>query len=158
LDDSVEQGQLHQAQAQLPALQSSLSRYRALAAQGNAPQASLDTAQSQYDAMRQNIEALQATVERKTIRAPFDGMLGVRRVNLGQLINPGTVVANLQNITAMRVDLIISQRDFARIQVGHPVEARVDAFADRRFSGDVIAIEPSVNAQSGIVRVQAEIS
>jgi membrane fusion protein (multidrug efflux system) len=158
LDDSVEQGQLRQAQAQLPALQSNLTRYRALGAQGNAPVATLDNAQSQFDAMRQNIDALQATVARKTIRAPFDGILGVRRVNLGQLVNPGTVIANLQNITAMRVSLIITQRDFARIQVGHPVEATVDAYPGRRFSGNVIAIEPSVNAQSGIVRVQAEIS
>lgn len=158
LDDSVEQGQLRQAQAQLPALQSNLSRYRTLAAQGNAPQASLDSAQSQYDAMRQNIEALQATVARKTIRAPFNGLLGVRQVNMGQLVNPGTVIANLQDISAMRVSLIITQRDFARVQVGHPVEARVDAYPGRRFSGNVIAIEPSVNTQSGIVRVQAEIS
>jgi membrane fusion protein (multidrug efflux system) len=158
LDDSVEQGQLRQAQAQLPALQSSLSRYRALAAQGNAPQASLDSAQSQYDAMRQQIAALQATVARKTIRAPFDGMLGVRLVNLGQLINPGTVIANLQDISAMRVRLMIAQRDFARVRVGHPVMARVDAYPGRQFSGNVIAIEPSINAQSGIVRVQAEIS
>jgi len=158
LDDSVEQGQLRQAQAQLPALQSNLTRYRALAAQGNAPQATLDSAQSSYDSMTQNIEALQATVARKTIRAPFDGQLGVRLVNMGQLVNPGTVIANLQDVSAMRVRLIITQRDFARIQVGHPVEARVDAYPQRRFSGNVIAIEPSINAQSGVVLVQAEIA
>jgi membrane fusion protein (multidrug efflux system) len=117
----------------------------------------LDEVRSTAEALQQQISSLQATVARKTIRAPFNGMLGVRRVNLGQLINPGTVIANLQNVTAMRVDLIVSQRDFARIQVGHPVEAAVDAYPDRRFSGDVIAIEPSVNAQSGVVRVQAEI-
>jgi membrane fusion protein (multidrug efflux system) len=58
----------------------------------------------------------------------------------------------------MRVSLIITQRDFARVQVGQRVEATVDAYPDRRFSGTVIAIEPSVNAQSGVVRVQAEIS
>jgi membrane fusion protein (multidrug efflux system) len=158
LDDSVEQGQLRQAQAQLPALLSSLSRYRTLTAQGNSPQSSLDNAQSQADSMQQQIQSLQATVARKTIRAPFDGILGVRLVNLGQLINPGTVIANLQNISAMRVRLLITQRDFSRVQVGHPVVARVDAYPDQRFSGNVIAIEPSVNPQSGIVRVQAEIS
>ena len=118
----------------------------------------LDEVRSNADALRQNITALQATLARKTIRAPFDGVLGVRRVNLGQLVNPGTVVANLQNISAIRVSLIVTQRDFARMQVGHPVEATVDAYPDRRFSGTVIAIEPSVNAQSGVVRVQAEIN
>jgi RND family efflux transporter MFP subunit len=58
----------------------------------------------------------------------------------------------------MRVRLLISQRDFARIQVGHPVMAHVDAYPGRQFSGNIIAIEPSVNAQSGIVRAQAEIA
>lgn len=158
LDDSVEQAQLRQAQAQLPAALSNLQRYTALAAQGNAPQMRLDDVRSSADALQQQITSLQAQVARKTIRAPFDGILGVRRVNLGQLVNPGTVVVNLQNISAMRVGLIITQRDFARIQVGHPVEATVDAYPDRRFAGNVIAIEPSVNAQAGIVRVQAEIS
>jgi membrane fusion protein (multidrug efflux system) len=158
LDDSVEQGELRQAQAQLPAALSNLQRYTQLAAQGNAPLMRLDEVRSRHDALQQQITSLQATLARKTIRAPFDGVLGVRHVNLGQLVSPGTVIANLQNVNAMRISLIISQRDMARVQEGFPVEATVDAYPDRRFSGNVIAIEPSVNAQSGVVRVQAEIS
>ncbi len=157
LDASVEIGQLRQAQAQLPAAQATLQRYRALAAQGNTPQANVDNAQSTADALRQQIQALQAQVDRKTITAPFDGILGVRRISLGQLVNPGTIIANLQNTRAMRVSFIISQRDFARIRVGHPVEVAVDAYPGRKFAGVVTAIEPSINAQSGVVRVQAEI-
>src|SRR5262249_44129578 len=157
LDDSVEQGELRQAQAQLPAAVSNLQRYQQLAAQGNAPLMRLDEVRSRHDSLVQQITSLQATVARKTIRAPFDGTLGVRRINLGQLVNPGTIIANLQNVNAMRVSLIVSQRDMARVQEGFPVEARVDAYPSRQFTGNVIAIEPSVNAQSGIVRVQAEI-
>ena len=157
LDASVETGQLRQAQAQLPAALSTLQRYRVLAAQGNTPQANVDNAQSTADALRQQIQALQAQVDRKTITAPFDGVLGVRRISLGQLVNPGTVVANLQNTRAMRVSFIITQRDFARVRVGHPIEVAVDAYPGRKFAGVVTAIEPSVNTQSGVVRIQAEI-
>ncbi|MBL8839211.1 MAG: efflux RND transporter periplasmic adaptor subunit [Alphaproteobacteria bacterium] len=157
LDASVETGQLRQAQAQLPAAQATLQRYRALAAQGNTPQANVDNAQSTAEALRQQIQSLQAQVDRKVITAPFEGVLGVRRISLGQLVNPGTVIANLQNTRAMRMSFIISQRDFARIRVGHPVEVAVDAYPARRFAGVVTTIEPSINAQSGVVRVQAEI-
>lgn len=157
LDSAVEEANLRSTQAQLPAAQSNYQRVLRLAAQGNAPQASLDQALAQLQSLQAQIASLQATIERRTITAPFDGVLGIRQIDLGQYLQPGTPIVNLQDLSVMRIRFIVPQRELARIAVGQDINIGVDAYPHRPFSGSIAAIEPVVNQQSGIVQVQAEV-
>lgn len=157
LDTSVERAELRSSEADLPRLQAELDRQRDLASRGFAAQAKLQEARANYDAQVARIAALRATIERRVITAPFDGVLGIRLVDKGQYLQPGTRIANLQDLSAMRVRFIVSQRDLANIAVGQTLKVTVDAYPDRAFAGTITAIEPQVDIQSGIVQIQAEI-
>ena len=157
LDTSVERAELRSSEADLPRLQAEFDRQRDLAARGFAAQAKLQEARANYDAQVARIAALRATIERRVITAPFDGVLGIRLVDKGQYLQAGTRIANLQDLSAMRVRFIVSQRDLANITVGQTLKVTVDAYPDRAFAGTITAIEPQVDIQSGIVQIQAEI-
>ncbi len=157
LDSSVETADLRSSEADLPRLQAEYDRQRDLAARGFAAQAKLQEARANYDAQLARIASLRATIERRVISAPFDGVLGIRLVDKGQYLQPGTRIANLQDLSAMRVRFIVSQRELANIAVGQQLRVTVDAYPDRSFAGTITAIEPQVDLQSGVVQVQAEI-
>jgi membrane fusion protein (multidrug efflux system) len=157
LDTSVEQAELRSSEADLPRLDAEYARQRDLTARGFAAQAKLQEARAGYEAQVARIAALRALIERRVITAPFDGVLGIRLVDKGQYLQPGTRIANLQDLSAMRVRFIVSQRDLAHITVGQTVRVTVDAYADQAFAGAITAIEPQVDVQSGVVQIQAEI-
>lgn len=157
LDTSVEVAELRSSEADLPRLQAEYDRQRDLAARGFAAQAKLQEARANYDAQVARIAALRAIIERRVITAPFDGVLGIRLVEKGQYLQPGTRIANLQDLSAMRVRFIVAQRDLASIAVGSKLRVTVDAYPDQTFAGAITAIEPQVDLQSGVVQVQAEI-
>jgi len=157
LDTSVERAELRSSEADLPRLQAEFDRQRDLAARGFAAQAKLQEARANYDAQIARIAALRATIERRVITAPFDGVLGIRLVDKGQYLQPGTRIANMQDLSAMRVRFIVSQRELAKIEVGQELRVTVDAYPAQSFAGKITAIEPQVDVQSGVVQVQAEI-
>ncbi|MGE0152731.1 MAG: efflux RND transporter periplasmic adaptor subunit [Reyranellaceae bacterium] len=157
LDTSVERAELRSSEADLPRLQAEYDRQRDLAARGFAAQAKLQEARANYEAQLARIAALRALIERRVINAPFDGVLGIRLVDKGQYLQPGTRIANLQDLSAMRVRFIVAQRDLAKIEVGQELRVTVDAYPEQTFAGTITAIEPQVNVQSGVVEVQAEI-
>jgi membrane fusion protein (multidrug efflux system) len=107
--------------------------------------------QSDYDAAVANAKAAKATVEAqsaklalKEIRAPFSGMLGLRRVNLGQYLAPGTPIVNLQSLDPIDVDFAVPEQRQGAITRGLPVKVGVDAYPGEEFSGQVLAVEPRV--------------
>jgi membrane fusion protein (multidrug efflux system) len=157
LDTSVERAELRSSEADLPRLQAEFDRQRDLAARGFAAQSKLQEARANYDTQIARIAALRATIERRVITAPFDGVLGIRLVDKGQYLQAGTRIANLQDLSAMQVRFIVSQRELAKIAVGQPLRVNVDAYPDQAFAGTITAIEPQVDLQSGVVQVQAQI-
>lgn len=157
LDSAVEIANLKQAQAELPSAKAEYDRQADLARRGFAAQQTFQTAQAKYNSLVAQIASLQAVIERRVIVAPFDGVLGIRLVEKGQYLQPGTKIANLQDLSAMRVRFIVSQRDLARISVGQKLQVTVDAYPDQKFEGAIAAIEPQVDYQSGVVQVQAHI-
>lgn len=157
LDATVESADLRSSEADLPRLQAEYDRQRDLANRGFAAQAKLQEARANYDAQLARIASLRATIERRIIVAPFDGVLGIRLVEKGQYLQPGNRIANLQDLSAMRVRFIVAQRDLASLAVGQKLQVTVDAYPAQTFTGEIRAIEPQVDVQSGVVQVQAEI-
>ena len=99
-----------------------------------------------------------AVLDKKVIRAPFAGHLGLRAVDLGQYLNAGTTVVTLQALDPLYVDFPVPQREVARLAVGQPVSLRVDAFPGRTIAGRITAIDPKVDPSSRNVQVRATIA
>ena len=157
LDTSKEDADLKATMAQIPAAKTDLDRKKQLIKTGAISQFDLDDAQSKYDSLVAQSGSLKATIARRTLKAPFGGILGIRKVNLGQYLQPGDQVANLQDLSVMRMRFLVAQKDFGKIKIGQPIEARFDAYPDEVFKGKISTIEPSVKYQSGIIPVQADV-
>ena len=97
----------------------------------------------------------QALIEYKSIRSPFSGGLGIRRVNIGQYIQAGTPIVTLQQLDPIYVDFYVPQQDFGQVRVGQNVVTRVDAYPSRQFPGAISAINRKVDASSRNVQIQA---
>lgn len=98
-----------------------------------------------------------AVIAKKTIRAPFDGELGVRQVDLGQYVGPGTKVVTLQSLKSVYVEFSLPQKDIDKVSQGQGVSITVDAYPDQVFKGKVNAIEPKVNRATRNFNLQATI-
>jgi membrane fusion protein (multidrug efflux system) len=96
-----------------------------------------------------------AIVDKKTLRAPFAGKLGLRQVDLGQFLSAGTMIATLQSLDPIFLDFLLPQQAVAQLSVGQKVKARVDAFPDHEFVGMITAINPKVETASRNVQVRA---
>lgn len=155
LDQSVEIANLESARAMLESTQNSLKRLRNLLDKSMASIAQLDEAEAKYQVLQSQIESYRAIIARREIRAPFSGIMGIRQVQLGQYLQSGTEVTRLENIDVMRLRFIIGERDYAKVAVGMPVSVLVDAYPDRRFRGEISAIEPAVEYHSGVVQIQS---
>lgn len=157
LDADVELGDLHSAQADLEVARTAALRSRALARSNTVSEAALERAEGDLKMREARVAALAAQIGKKSIAAPFDGALGVRKVDLGQYLQPGQPVVNLQDLSAMLANFSLSQKELARLSVGHPIRVTTDAYGDRIFEGVVSTIEPAVDAATGMVMVQGRI-
>ena len=101
------------------------------------------------------VEAQRALVAQKTIRAPFSGVLGIRKVNLGQYIAPGAAVVSLQQLDPIYLDFSLPEQEIGKMVVGTRIRASVDALPGQVFEGEVTAIEPQVDANTRNFKVQA---
>jgi membrane fusion protein (multidrug efflux system) len=157
LDSSKEQADLEATLAQIPAAKADLARKIKLVKERVVSQSDLDEAQSRYDSLNAQSISLKATIARRVITAPFGGVLGIRKVNKGQYLQPGDQIVSLQDLSVIRMRFLVGQKDYAKIKLGQEIEARFDAYPTEVFKGRISAIEPSVKYQSGIIPIQAEI-
>ncbi len=96
-----------------------------------------------------------ALIEQKLIRAPFAGELGIREVQLGQYVQPGTTLVSLTDLDTLWVNFTLPERDRSKLAVGQPVDIQVDAYPGRFFKGKLTAIEPQVDPTTRVIRLQA---
>lgn len=155
LDTTVEAAQLASAEARLANARLDADRARELRASNTNSQAELDSVLAALRQAEADAAALRASLDKKIIRAPFAGRVGIRRVNLGQYVQRGTPLLPLQRLDQMYVDFNIPQRQLPLLSVGREVRVRVDAFPDRDFTARLTAIDPAVDAASRNVAVQA---
>ncbi len=154
-DTSAERAQLRSAEAEAALTGSNLNRIRALYRQKVASKAELDNAQSAYSAARASVDNILAAIEKKSIRAPFDGRLGIRQINLGQTIDAGQAVVSLQATNQMFVNFSLPQKSLSQLKVGLVVRLSIDVEPDKVFEGQISTIAPEVDPDTRSVRVQA---
>lgn len=104
------------------------------------------------------VEAQRALIAQKTIRAPFDGVLGIRKVNLGQFVSPGTAIVSLQQLDPIHLDFTLPEQMLPRVTEGATVRAGIDALPGETFEGTITAIEPSVDPGTRNFTVQATLA
>ncbi len=153
LDTSVERAQLASAQARRDLAVISANRSRALVASGSISPAQVDSDEAQLKSASADFGALQAQIERKIVRAPFAGRLGIRQVNLGQYLNPGTTVTVLESIDTVFVDFTLPQQRLSDLKVGTPVRVGIDD--GTVTEGSVAAVDPQVDSTTRTVKLRA---
>jgi len=158
LFDGPEQGDLASFKAQATMAQLSLDRAKQLAARQFGPQATVDQAQSSFDQANAGIAKTQAIISQKLVRAPFDGELGVRKVEVGQYLTAGTQIVSLTDLSELYANFTITEKDSGNLKVGQVVRIRVDAYPGRTFEGKISTIEPQIASDTRNIRVQATIA
>ncbi len=157
LDSSIQEGNLQSAQGKLPATKANYQRMQRLYRKGSVSQNDLDQAKSDYESLLGTIESYKAEVAQRNIRAPFDGVVGIRNVFLGEYLSAGTNIVRLEDNKIMRINFSVPQTDISKIHLDQPLQVTVDSYPNHPFNGTISAIEPAVNKQSGVVSVQAGI-
>jgi len=158
LFDGPEQGDLASFKAQATMAQLSLERARQLAARQFGPQATVDQAQSAFDQANAGIAKTQAIISQKLVRAPFDGELGVRKVEVGQYLTAGTQIVSLTDLSVLYANFTIPEKDSGQLKVGQIVRIKVDAYPGQTFEGKITTIEPQISTDTRNIRVQATIA
>ena len=157
LDAEVEKANLKAAKGRISAVKGNYKRMSSLFKKGSVSQGQVDDAEAELLALQGQIESYQATISRREIRAPFDGITGLRNVFMGEYLGTGSDIVRLEDVSRMRIRFTIPQNDLNKIYIGQPMDIFVDAEPNTTFKGTISAIEPAVNFQSGVIQVQAEV-
>jgi len=154
LDTRQERAQLAAAEAQRELTRVALERQKGLLAQGITAQAAYDQAAAEFKQAEARVGEIRATIERKTIRAPFSGTLGIRLVNLGEYLSGGAPIVALQSLQPAYVEFSVPQQELRLLRAGSAVHVTSDAFNGLEI-GKVTAIDSIVDPSTRNVRVQA---
>lgn len=158
LDTRQEQAQLAAAEAQLELARLNLERMTGLVEQDAVSRAEYDNAAAAHKQAEARIREIRATIERKTIRAPFSGVLGIRQVNRGQYLTAGDPVVPLQSLNPIYVNFGVPQQDAGGMTRGRRVRISVAELDDSAFSGRITAIDSIVDETTRNVQVQATLT
>lgn len=134
-----------------------LERIRGLVADRNLPRQRLDEQESRVSEAEARLEAAQARVRDRVIRAPFDGVVGFRRVSLGAMVTPGTIITTLDDISTVKLDFSVPESFLTAVAPGQLIEARSVAHRDRSFQGEVTGVDVRIDPGTRAATVRAEL-
>ncbi|HEX7155174.1 MAG TPA: efflux RND transporter periplasmic adaptor subunit [Thermoanaerobaculia bacterium] len=154
LDTKQERAQLAAAEAQRDLARLALQRNQGLAQKGIVAQSSFDQAEAEYKSAEARAGEIRATIERKTIRAPFSGVLGIRQVNVGQYVAGGAPLVSLQSLRPVYVNFSVPQQELSRLTPGSSIEVTSDALTAPE-TGKIAAFDSVIDETTRNVRVQA---
>jgi membrane fusion protein (multidrug efflux system) len=157
LDDTLQQAQLKQAMAQASIARTNLQRNRDLVAQNFVSQSAVDQSAAALEVAESQVALAQAQLARMRIVAPFDGVVGIRSVNLGDYVKDGADLVNIEDRSQMWVDFRLPERYIARVKPGQVVEVSLDAMAGQRFAGRIEALDSLVDANGRSLLVRARL-
>jgi membrane fusion protein (multidrug efflux system) len=146
---------LKSLQADFALAQQTYQRNQAQFAAKAVSQQTLDNDKTSVAKITANIAEQQALINKKLIRAPFAGRLGIRQVDMGQFLNAGTAIASLQALDKLYVDFFIPQQMLSKIAIGQTVSIKVDAFPEQNFIGKIAVINPKVDDKTRNVQIRA---
>jgi membrane fusion protein (multidrug efflux system) len=157
-DTSSEEAQLPGAVAQVNLSSTNLERMNQLFSKQLISQADRDNAVASAEQAQSQAENIRATIAKKTIRAPFSGQLGIRQVNLGQILREGDPIVTLQALDPIYVDFTLPQQQLPLVRLGLTVQVTTDALPGETLKGRITAINPLVDAETRQIKVQATVA
>ncbi len=159
LDSNVERAQLASAEARRELARLNAGRSRALVASDSIPKAQLDNDEAVVKSSQSDLGALQAQIARKIVRAPFSGKLGIRAINIGQYLSPGTAITSLEAMDSVFVDFTLPQQNLPDIGVGTKVRVTLEGSGPARagYDGTVSAVDPAVDSATRSIHVRASV-
>jgi len=158
LDTSAEEAQLRAIESSRNLARTNLRRLAGLAAKGFIAQAEYDNAEAGLKEAEAQTENIQAVIEKKNIRAPFSGKLGVRQINLGQILKEGQEIVSLQTLDPVFVNFMLPQKELGRITTGMAVRISGDGTHGKQIVGKITTIAPKVEINTRSIQIQATIS
>lgn len=156
-DTSSEEAQLPGAVAQVKLTKTILERDEKMLTQ-QISQADYDAAVANHEQAIAQAETIRATIAKKTIRAPFSGRIGIRQVNLGQMLREGDSIVTLQSLDPIYVDFSLPQQELPRVRLGLPVRVTSDALPGEMIEGRITAINPLVDADTRNIKIEATLA
>ena len=157
-DTSSEEAQLPGVVAQANLARANCKRSDQLYAKGIIAKADLDSAVATAEQAEAQAENIRATIAKKTIRAPFSGQLGIRQVNLGQMLREGDPIVTLQALDPIYVDFSLPQQELPRVRLGLPVRVTGDALSGTSVEGRVTAVNPQIDADTRNIKIEATVA
>lgn len=156
LDNVVQRADLEAARTQLELEQANLSRQQELQSRGVATNATLEATQAAFRAAEAQVARAEAVLKQRSVTAPFAGTIGLLRVDLGQYVQPGTIIATLQDLDRMRVDFNLPEQNLTDLFIGQTLHLRSDEAA-QTFEGTISGIDPRVDPSSRLVAVRGTV-
>jgi len=153
LESNVERAQLASSKARLALARLTAERSRKLIATGAIAKAQLDADETSLATAETDVDALQAQLDHKVVKAPFTGRAGIRAVNIGQYLSPGTTVTTLDSIGGVYVDFTLPQEQLGKVGAGTPV--RVAVRGQRSYAGTITALDPTIDPATRSIRLRA---
>jgi len=155
LDTRQERAQLAALEAQRDLAKINYGRNEQLVKEGVISKSEYDTTSAQQKQTEANVGEIRATIERKIIRAPFSGVLGIRKINLGQYLSAGSAIVQLQSLNPIYVDFGLPQQALTQVHVGRSLRVTSEDLPGKAFTGRVTALDSVVDQTTRNVQVQA---
>jgi len=157
-DTRQEEAQLRTAKAKLDLARLNLDRSRDLRAKNVIAEYAWEEARTQFQSAQANVDETQAMIDRKTIRAPFTGDLGIRQVNSGQYLKSGDPIVQLESLDPIYVNFALPQQNLAKLAVGQQLMVKADGIPEKAFPGTITAINSAVDTSTRNIQVQGTVS
>lgn len=157
LDTSVEEANLAAALAKEDWGRKAYTRAQTLLPKNAISQDVFDNTRSQFEQSQAEVRSLRAVIAKKKIAAPFSGRAGIRRVNIGQFVSPGTELVPLQAFDPMFLNFSLPEQDISKISNGQTVEFRVDAYPEQVFKASISSVNPLIDPNSRNFELQATV-
>ncbi len=155
MTSAEEHAQLKEAQATVQEAQRQFERIQSLAGQGNASRAMLDERRRNWETARARLSGIESRLADRRVKAPFSGVVGLRRLSLGALVRPGDLITNLDDDRTMKLEFPVPSTFLETLRLGLPVVATARGYGEREFRGEVVGIDSRVDPTTRSVVVRA---
>ncbi len=155
MTSAEEHAQLEEARATVGEAKRQYQRVRSLEAKGTAAKSLLDERRREWETARARLSAIESRLEDRLVRAPFAGVVGLRDISVGALVEPGDVITTLDDDSLMKLDFPVPSTYLAALRSGLPISARARAYPGRAFEGEIKSIASRVDAATRSVLVRA---
>ncbi|MEJ8573962.1 efflux RND transporter periplasmic adaptor subunit [Microbaculum marinum] len=157
LDSEIQQANRDAIAAEEQLAEANYKRVSSLKEGSVVSQARIDENLFAMQAAKARVASLDAEIAKKTITAPFEGRVGIRQVDLGEYLQPGSPIVNLQDLKTMRVEFSVGQRDVREVVPGRQIRVTSDAVPGTEFTGEITSLEPRADPATGLIRVEGSL-